>query len=75
MKLEKHFSCTCVECGKKIYTKATTNTLKNGLLFSQEPENVDLDALKEALQQNPRLVNIQMRLSDGEFAKVAVSKR
>ena len=73
--MEKHFSCTCVECGKKLYPRATTTPLKKGMLFAQEPETVDLDLLREALKQNPRLVNLQVRLNEGEFAKVAVSKR
>jgi hypothetical protein len=45
------------------------------MLFAQDTENVDLDLLREALTQNPRLLNLQVRLSEGEFAKVAVSKR
>jgi hypothetical protein len=73
--MDKHFSCTCVECGKKLYPRSTTNPLKKGMLFAQDPENVDLDLLREALTQNPRLLNLQVRLSEGEFAKVAVSKR
>ena len=73
--MAKHFECICLECGKKVYVRSTNNPLKQGILYAQEPENINLDELREALKKRPRLVDLQAGINFGEFDKPIVSKR
>ena len=71
----KHFECICLECGKKVFARATNNPLKQGILYAQEPGNINLDELRDAIKKHPRLVDIQAGINYGEFDKPIVSKR
>ena len=72
--LEKGFACICVNCGKKVITKKTTSPFRDGILYAQEPDIIDMYSLKREVELNPSLVDIQSKINQGLFDTPSVRK-
>lgn len=71
----KTFDCICLECGKLVTVKSTNTPIKNGILYAQEPEDIDLEALKEEIKSHPNIISLQGRINQGEFNRERTNKR